>query len=121
MLHLGYAFVALGFLLVGLSVSWPDAIPATGALHAWTTGAVGLMTLAVMTRASLGHTGNPLTASMATRTIYVAAIVAAISRIAAALFPDLTIELLSLAGASWLAAFGGFVIVYGPKLLRTAR
>jgi uncharacterized protein involved in response to NO len=120
-LHLGYAFVALGFLLVGLSVSWPDAMPASGALHVWTTGAVGLMTLAVMTRASLGHTGNPLTATIATRTIYVAAIVAAVSRVAAALFPDLTTELLPLAGLSWLVAFGGFAIVYGPKLLRTAK
>ncbi|MFO0992520.1 MAG: NnrS family protein [Hyphomicrobiales bacterium] len=43
-LHLGYAFVALGYLLVGLAVSWPDAIPATGALHAWHPQSGGLET-----------------------------------------------------------------------------
>jgi uncharacterized protein involved in response to NO len=117
-LHCGYAFVPLGFLLVGLSILWPDAIPASGALHAWTAGAMALMTLAVMTRASLGHTGHPLTASITTCVIYAAAIVAAFSRIAASLLPDLTLDLLSLAAFSWLVAFGGFVISYGPKLLR---
>ena len=119
-LHCGYAFVPLGFLLVGLSVLWPDAIPASGALHAWTAGAMALMTLAVMTRASLGHTGYPLTASITTCVVYVAAIVAAFSRIAASLLPDLTLDLLSLAAVSWLVAFGGFVISYGPKLLRAS-
>ncbi len=118
-LHCGYAFVPLGFMLVSLSILLPDAIPASGALHAWTAGAVALMTLAVMTRASLGHTGAPLTASIPTRLIYVAAIVAAFSRIAASLLPDLTLDLLSLAAVSWLVAFGGFVVSYGPKLLRS--
>ena len=117
-LHCGYAFVPLGFLLVGLSTLWPNVIPASGALHAWTAGAIALMTLAVMTRASLGHTGHSLTASVTTRVVYVAAIMAAFSRIAASLLPDLTLDLLSLAAVSWLVAFGGFVIAYGPKLLR---
>lgn len=116
-LHAGYAFVPCGFLLVGLSTLWPDTIPATGALHAWTTGAVGLMTLAVMTRASLGHTGYALSASKSTCTIYVAAIVAAISRIAAAFLPSVAVDLLSLAGVSWLVAYGGFAIAFGLELL----
>ena len=119
-LHCGYAFVPVGFLLVGLSILWPDAIPASGALHAWTAGAMALMTLAVMTRASLGHTGYPLTASITTCVVYVAAIAAAFSRTAASLLPDLTLDLLSLAAFSWLVAFGGFVISYGPKLLRAS-
>jgi uncharacterized protein involved in response to NO len=117
-LHGGYAFVPLGFLLVGLSVLWPQAIPPGGALHAWTAGAMTLMTLAVMTRASLGHTGYALTASITTCVVYAAAIMAAFSRIAASLLPDLTLDLLSLAAVSWLVAFGGFLISYGPKLVR---
>lgn len=120
-LHFAYAFVVLGFLLVGLSVLWFDSITASGALHAWTTGAVGLMTLAVMTRASLGHTGSQLTASSITTAIYVAAVVAAAARIAAALVPNLAIELLSLAAIGWLIAFGGFLFVYSPKLLLAAK
>ena len=117
-LHCGYAFVPFGFLLVGLATLWPDGMPGTGALHAWTAGAIAVMTLGVMTRASLGHTGAPLTASIPTRLVYAAAIVAAFSRIAASLFSDLTLALLSLAAISWIAAYGGFVIFYGPKLLR---
>jgi uncharacterized protein involved in response to NO len=117
-LHGGYAFVPLGFLLVGLSVLWPQAITSSGALHAWTVGTMTLMTLAVMTRASLGHTGYPVTASITTCVVYAAAIIAAFSRIAASLLPDLTRDLLSLAAVSWLVAFGGFLISYGPKLVR---
>ena len=120
-LHGGYAFVPFGFLLVSLSILWPDTIPASGALHAWTAGAMAAMTLAVMTRASLGHTGYPLTATISTRVIYAAAIVAAFSRIGAALLPDLTQNLLLLAAFSWLVAFGGFVISFGPKLVRASR
>src|SRR6516162_11794291 len=57
-LHLGYAFVPLGALVLSISIMWPRIVPTSGALHAWTTGAMGLMTLAIMTRASLGHTGR---------------------------------------------------------------
>jgi len=64
-LHLGYAFVPVGFVLLAVGILCPDVISATGAVHAWTAGAIGTMTLAVMTRASLGHTGQPLTATTA--------------------------------------------------------
>jgi NnrS protein len=64
-LHVGDAFVPLGFVLVGLSILDPAAVPATAGIHAWTAGAIGLMTLAVMSRASLGHTGQPLVAGHA--------------------------------------------------------
>ena len=43
-LHLGYAFIPIGFLLVGAS-TWSVGVPATAGIHAWTVGAVGLMTL----------------------------------------------------------------------------
>jgi len=67
-LHVGYLFVPLGFLLIGASV-FTGAVPPTAGIHAWTAGAIGLMTLAVMTRASLGHTGRPLEAGIVTQTI----------------------------------------------------
>src|SRR5690606_35831248 len=60
-LHVVYLFVPLGFLLIATQLLPSGGAPADSALHAWTTGAVGLMTLAVMTRASLGHSGQPLT------------------------------------------------------------
>jgi uncharacterized protein involved in response to NO len=115
-LHVGYAFVPLGFLLVGASALWPADIPASAGLHAWTTGAAGTMTMAVMTRATLGHTGQALLASSSTRVIYVLIVVAALARIAAAW--GWTLELLHVAALAWAAAFIGFVVVYGRLLLR---
>ncbi|HET7911364.1 MAG TPA: NnrS family protein, partial [Pseudolabrys sp.] len=55
-LHIGYFFVPLGFVMVGLA-AFVAEVPATAGIHAWTAGAIGLMTVAVMTRATLGHTG----------------------------------------------------------------
>ena len=56
------------------------------------------MTLAVMMRATRGHTGRPLTAPAGTVAIYAAVIIAAMARIAAALRPEYTMGLLPLAG-----------------------
>ena len=69
-LHVGYAFVPIGFVLTGLAAIGL-MLPSAG-IHAWTVGAVGTMTLAVMTRASLGHTGNALVASVGTQAMYAA-------------------------------------------------
>jgi uncharacterized protein involved in response to NO len=62
-LHVAYAFVPIGFLLLALAILTPWLVPPTGAVHGWTAGAIGIMTLAVMTRASLGHTGRSLKAT----------------------------------------------------------
>jgi len=112
-LHVGYAFLPLGFLLIGLS-TMTAAVPASAGVHAWGAGAIGVMTLAVMTRASLGHTGQPLQAGPATQAIYAAVLVAALVRIIAAF--DGSLELLELAGLAWIAGFTVFVLVYGPLL-----
>jgi uncharacterized protein involved in response to NO len=114
-LHVGYAFIPIGFVLIGASI-WSGAVPASAGIHAWTAGAIGLMTLAVMTRATLGHTGHALTASAATQAIYALVLVAAAARIAAAFTGSMA--LLESGGAAWIAAFAGFVLVYGPLLVR---
>lgn len=116
-LHVAYAFIPIGFLLLALGIARPDIVAPSGALHGWTTGAVGLVTLAVMTRASLGHTGQPLIATRAIQLIYLAALLAALSRIAVA-FDVLRELMLSLSAAAWVGAFGGFVAVFAPLLLR---
>ena len=67
-LHVGYAFVPIGFLLNACSAF--GIVPTGAGVHAWMAGAAGVMTLAVMSRASLGHTGQQLTASVATQAIY---------------------------------------------------
>lgn len=113
-LHVAYAFVPLGFVLNGLSVV--AALPPSAGIHAWGAGAVGLMTLAVMTRASLGHTGHALQAGPATQAIYGLVFAGAVLRIAAALSANLI--LLEVAGALWLGGFLLFAVAYGPMLAR---
>jgi uncharacterized protein involved in response to NO len=116
-LHVAYAFVPIGFLLLALAIATPSMVVATGALHGWTVGAIGTMTLAVMTRASLGHTGQALVASLATRLIYAAIIVAAVARIITA-FDIWRAGLLAVSATAWVAAFGGFALSYGPLLVK---
>lgn len=116
-LHVGYAFVPLGFLAAGGAALSPATIPVSAALHAWTVGAIGVMTLAVMTRASLGHVGKPLRATRGTILIYLCIVAAAILRIASGLgfAPQ---PLLHLAAAAWIAAFASFAVIFGPLLVR---
>lgn len=113
-LHAAYAFIPLGFVLNGLA-ALSDLVPASAGIHAWTAGAAGLMTLAVMTRASLGHSGRPLAASRSTQVIYLLAGLAAVTRIAAAFGGGMF--LLHLSALAWIGAFGGFALVYGPLLV----
>ncbi len=116
-LHIAFAFVPVGFLLLALSIWRPDILISSGALHAWTTGAIGLMTLAVMTRASLGHAGRALIATFPITLIYLMAATAAITRLLAA-FNVSSALMLYASAAAWVLAFSGFVIVYAPMLLR---
>ena len=116
-LHAGYGFVALGFLLGALAILVPGSLAGTAALHAWTVGAVGLMTLGVMTRATRGHTGRELKASPITVAIYGAMIAAALLRVGAGALPQAYMVLIGTAGAAWTAAFALFLFEYAPMLL----
>lgn len=118
-LHVGYVFVPLGFLLNAAS-AFGELSPSAG-IHAWMAGAAGTMTLAVMTRASLGHTGQALTASPATRAIYAAIIVGALARVAAVLLPAHNDVLLLVAACGWIVAFLGFAVAFGPLLAGSRR
>ncbi len=113
-LHVAYAFIPLGFLLSGAAILWPQ-VPASAGIHAWTAGAVGLMTLAVMTRATLGHTGNALHAGPVTQAIYALVFLAAVLRIVAAFTGSLA--LLDYAGGAWIVGFATFAVVYGRLLV----
>ncbi|MDI1287070.1 MAG: NnrS family protein [Reyranella sp.] len=113
-LHLGYAFVPLGFLLGGLS-AFGLVAPSAG-IHAWAAGAIGLMTLAVMSRASLGHAGRALVASPLLQAVYASAAIAALARICAVLEPDWSEGLLYVAAIAWSAAFLGFALHFAPIL-----
>lgn len=116
-LHLAYAFVPAGLLLAGLAALVPDAVPGAAAVHAFGVGAIGCMTLAVMTRATLGHTGQELQASAGVRLTFAAVILAAVLRIGAAFVPEQMLLVYVSAGA-WVIAFLGFAVLFGRSLVR---
>lgn len=110
-LHLGYGWLAFGLVLLGLNGLAPF-LPQTTALHALTAGGIGTMTLAVMTRASLGHTGRALVAGVYTTAIYFMINLAALLRLCAPLLGAYYLVGLSLAAVAWCGAFGFFVLFY---------
>ncbi|MBL8556198.1 MAG: NnrS family protein [Phenylobacterium sp.] len=116
-LHVGYAWLASGLGLLGASRLWIE-IPRSAGVHALTAGAVGVMTLAVMTRATRGHTGRALAAGVGTTAIYVLINLGALARVAAPFAGGLQPGLLIASAVFWSAAFGGFVIAYAPMLTR---
>jgi uncharacterized protein involved in response to NO len=119
-LHVGYAWVVLGVALLGLATLGVD-IPPSAAIHALTAGAIGTMTLAVMTRATRGHAGRPLAADRPTVLIFVLVMLAALTRIAAALGAAWFMPLLVASATLWIAAFACFVLAYAPMLLLPRR
>ena len=116
-LHLGYLWLAAGLFFTGLSVAAPGLVPPSVGVHALTAGAIGVMTLAIMTRASRGHTGRPLAAGRIEVLIYVLINAAALTRVTGGLLPTLYQPLLMVSAGLWSAAFLAFVVGYGPMLL----
>lgn len=116
-LHVGHLFIAVGFAIAGVGIITTHPGVAHAAVHTWTVGAIGLMMLAVMTRAIRGHTGRALTAPRSTQALYVAVTAAAIFRVLASLHPAAMQPLLSLSVGLWVVAFAGFAVLYGPMLL----
>jgi uncharacterized protein involved in response to NO len=116
-LHLGSAWLAVGFVLRALA-DVTAVIPASSALHALTAGAIGSLTLGMMARASLGHTGRMLRASRLTVAAFYAVAGAGALRVAAPLLPSaLYLPLLDTAGLAWSTAFALFVVSHGRMLV----
>jgi uncharacterized protein involved in response to NO len=116
-LHLGYLWLGVGLVLVGAAAIWPQWLTASAGLHALTAGAVGVMTLAVMTRAGRGHTGRPLTAGWTGSLIYILINLAALTRVVAGLWPSAYQPLLIASAGLWCAAFAAFAVIYAPMLV----
>jgi uncharacterized protein involved in response to NO len=111
-LHVGYAWLPLGFALKGLADL--GVLENTfAAMHALTTGAVGVMVLAMGSRAALGHSGRPLIATKPTILVYFLVIGAAVLRV------FLPFDwALPAAGLLWTAGWGLFAVTYWPVLAR---
>ncbi len=117
-LHLGYLWIVAGLLLKGLAdIGW-GADP-TAALHALTAGAIGTMTMGVMSRAALGHTGRALEVSSATTAGYVLVSLGALARIVGPLaLPDHYGAAMTAAALLWAGGFALFSVVHWPILTR---
>lgn len=117
-LHLGYGWLGAGLTLLGAAILWPVAVGMPAAMHVLTAGAIGTMTLAIMTRATLGHTGRPLAADAATLWIYGLVQAGALLRVLAPVLPLHYGLALDLAALLWAGAFLLFAHHYGPMLVR---
>jgi len=116
-LHLSYAWIIAGFLL--LAASALGALPASAALHALTVGSMSGLIIGMITRTALGHTGRPLVAGRAETAMYVLVQIGALARLCAALAPAAREAALLAATLCWSAAFLLYLAVYGPYLCRT--
>lgn len=115
-LHLGYAWMPVGFALKAL---WLLAGTGWAAhwLHALTMGVFGTMILAVMTRAALGHTGRELAVGGGVAAAYLLLTLGVATRVfATGLWPAHTLWTLFASGLLWTAAFAVYLIVYAPIL-----
>src|SRR5690606_28227340 len=118
-LHLSYAWLPAGLILLGCAMLYP-ILPVTSAVHALGAGAMGAMTLAVMTRATRGHTGRVLEADRATLHIYILAHAGSLLRVLAPLLPFDYMGIIAAAGGLWASAFLLFLLVYVPMAVRPA-
>jgi len=117
-LHLGYLWIGLGYLMLGLA-RWLSVFAGSAPLHALTVGALGTLTLGMMARVSLGHTGRELVVARATSVAFVMLTVAAVMRVIIPLAaPDALTAALIVSGVLWSTAFAVFVVVYLPILTR---
>lgn len=119
-LHVGYVWIPAGLVLLAGSILLPF-IAASAAIHALTAGAMATMILAVMTRATLGHTGHELKASRATALIYVFITIGALLRVASSLEVIPYMRGVEASALMWCAAFLLFLIAYGPLIWRPRR
>jgi uncharacterized protein involved in response to NO len=108
-LHIAYVFIPIGFVAMAAVLAFPEGQTSGPAVHLWTAGGIGMMTLAVMTRASLGHTGQKLQADWSISLIFVSMFASVLLRYLAG-YVDAYTPLIHASAAAWLAAFSIFVL-----------
>ena len=117
-LHLGYGWIVVGFLLTALAAL--KVIAPSLALHAFTTGAMGTLTLGMMARVSLGHTGRMLEPTKLIEFSFALIVLAGIVRVLLPLaVPGLYGAAVTLSGLIWMAAFTIFALIYTPILVQS--
>ena len=116
-LLMGYAWLVVGFIL--LAIAYSGLIPTMIAFHALMVGGIGVMTLGMMARVALGHTGRPLRAPPLVSLAFILVNIAAVVRVAGPLLTlHYTKAVIGAAGALWITSFVLFLLVYAPILIR---
>ncbi|MCW8828502.1 MAG: NnrS family protein [Gammaproteobacteria bacterium] len=116
-LFIGYAWVAVGLLMHALAAA--GVISSLLAIHAFTVGAIGVLTLGMMARVSIGHTGRPMKAHPLIGWAFALVAAAAVVRVwLPLLWPQSYVIWVTLSGLLWIAAFVPFVVLYFPMLIK---
>jgi uncharacterized protein involved in response to NO len=116
-LHDSYAWIAIHLALRAIAeLGW---IASPFATHALTIGAIGGMTIGMMTRTALGHSGRNLKAGGAEVACYILVMAAALIRVFGGIaLPGFYIGTIVLSAACWSAAFATYALAYWPILTR---
>jgi uncharacterized protein involved in response to NO len=115
-LHVGSWWIPIGLFLRAIS-SLSDTVPSSLSTHALTVGAVGSLTLGMMARVALGHSGRMLVVSKPTTLAFVALTASGIVRVIGPLFESMHTASIVVAGVLWSLAFVLYLVVYVPILI----
>lgn len=116
-LQIAYLWFVVGFILKSLIIF--DLTQDILSHHAFTVGGIGIMTLGMMARVSLGHTGREMKLNRWMVLSFVLINVAAVIRVILPMFmTDSYMQLIQIAGWLWVAAFVIYVVVYTPMWIR---
>jgi uncharacterized protein involved in response to NO len=117
-LHAAYAWLPVGFaMLAAAQLGW---MPASAGVHALAVGATGGLIIGMVTRTARGHTGRPLRASRWEVAAYALITAAAVLRVLLPLLaPQALLAWLVGAAMAWSAAFGIYLAIFAPWLVRT--
>lgn len=115
-LHIFYAFVPAGFFVLSTGMVFDNLAIIIGGLHVFGIGGVGGLTMAVMMRASLGHTGRKLATDQIMNVAMIAVFLSVSLRVIGAIWPQFDWAIVA-SGTCWIIGFGIFCMRIGPWLL----
>jgi len=116
-LHAAYAWIVVYLILRGLSGF--GLLAEVHATHALTVGAIGGLTLGMMTRTARGHTGRPLSADGWELACFLLIQFAAVTRVFGGMISQsLYLPSIQVSGVLWAAAFGLYAVRHWPVLTR---
>ncbi len=117
-LHVGYGWIVVGFVLLALHVLEPGRLSQAAVVHAWTVGAIGTMSIAIMSSMIRKHSRRPFSRNAAATAAFASITVSAVARILAEAFSTSALVWTELSATCWIAAFVLFLWAFRDVLLR---